>query len=241
MNEDSINSSGHISQLNLSKTVVKAMGGRLATPKESWTKVHNQNIARAMAGEFRQRQLDAAEVAHRQSLLRASSSQPSMNGSDVQSKFQPPQPSPAQLTVSLTESNPWGQQQMSGFLNGPSMPSPPAGSLQTPWIPPAANLVQFPAADNLVQFPAMPNLAQQPKPGPTPMDQSMLPQMRPGMNYKTPMAPPVVGQQPADPSMHYRRMVRPQHPMPMAAYNQADQQNVTHVQLLSRVMIRMWC
>lgn len=229
----------HISQIKLSENVVKAMGGRLATPKESWTKVHNQNVARQMAVEFRKRQIDAAEVAARQIAVRAAASQPPINGGtslEAQQKYRTAQqPGSVQLAVSLGDPGPWGQQGgiqaafmrsvSGGSMNGAPVP----GQVQTPWIPPPA--------DSLKGMPTLPNFVAKGQGQPVMEGPSIMPPLRPGLNLGPVMPQHLVGgvsQIPPDQPMPGRpRVMRPpQHQMPMpAGYTHQNQQYVASVRV----------
>ena len=208
----------HISQRKLSDDVIKAMGGRLSSPRESWTEAHSRNVARHLAVEFRRRQLDAADVAARQRMWKATATQPVANGAaSIESSQKYQHQGPMQLAASLAEPSAWVSPTgiPPGLVNAASLNGAAPGNMQTPWIPP-------PQADVLKGINQLPNIVGAAKAHGQPvMDQSaLMAPMRPGgfRNVMPQLAS--IPRHSAEAQMQgraARNMRTPHHQMPVAA------------------------
>lgn len=169
----------HISQKKLSDVVVKHLGGRLATPKESWNKVRSQNMARHLAERSMQQRLDAAEVAAHQNRLRTAPSNPSSNGnlpSMESQKISSASQGQPQLTPNLGDvaANPWTQQPnvLPGYVqNGGSIGPPNPSQMMPPWFTPPAEVYN--------KYSPLPSFAGTSQ-SQSPLERSSMSQVRPG-------------------------------------------------------------
>ena len=208
----------HISQRKLSDDVIKAMGGRLPSPRESWTEAHSRNVARHLAIEFRKRQLDAADVATRQRIQKASATQPVANGAASMEPSHKYQQGSMQLASSLAEPSAWVSPTgiSPGMVNAASLNGAAPGHMQTPpWIPPQADVLK-----GINQLPNIVGAAK--AHGQPVMDQSVLmAPIRPGGGFRS-VVPQLtsIPRHSAEGQMQGRttRSIRtPHHQMPVAA------------------------